>query len=147
MSEDRRTEKGLRKEAGVPKDRAGSCRVGPEASSGVELLGAYSQAVITVADAVGPAVVGIIAGQDGRGKPGEPVGPGSGIIIAPDGYVLTNDHVVQNAKNITVILSDGATLEAVLIGTDPATDLAVLRAEGSGLPYAGMGDSAQLRVG
>jgi S1-C subfamily serine protease len=147
MGEDRQVGKNHGKENGRSKNGPGSCQVGPEASSGVELLDAYSQAVITVAEAVGPAVVGIIAGQEGRGKPAETVGAGSGVIIAPDGYILTNEHVAQNAKTISVILEDGASLAAVLIGTDPATDLAVLRAEGSGLPYAGMGGSAQLRVG
>ncbi len=147
MGEDRQPGKNHGKENGKSKNGPGSCRVGPEASSGVELLDAYSQAVITVAEAVGPAVVGIIAGQDGRGKPAEPAGAGSGVIIAPDGYILTNDHVVQNAGRLAVILEDGTSLEAVRVGTDPATDLAVLRAEGSGLPWAGMGDSAQLRVG
>lgn len=147
MNEDRHSEKDPLKETGRSKDRPGSCRVGPEASSDVELLDAYSRAVITVAEAVSPAVVGVIAGKDMHGKAGEPTGVGSGVIIAPDGYVLTNDHVVQNAGNIAVILGDGASLEAVLVGTDPDTDLAVLRAEGSGLPYVGMGDSAQLRVG
>jgi S1-C subfamily serine protease len=147
MGEDRQAEKNHGNENGNSNNGPGSCRVGPEASSGVELLDAYSQAVISVAEAVGPAVVGIIAGQEGRGKPAGPVGAGSGFIIAPDGYILTNDHVVQNARNIAVVLGDGASLEAVLIGADPATDLAVLRAESSGLAYVGMGDSAQLRVG
>jgi S1-C subfamily serine protease len=137
----------LRKEAGKGQAGAGSCRVGPEARSGVELLDAYSQAVITVTEAVGPAVVGVIAGKEGPGKAAEPAGAGSGLIIAPDGYILTNDHVVQDARHLTVILEDGTSLEAIRVGTDPATDLAVLRAEGSGLPYAGLGDSGGLRVG
>lgn len=128
-------------------DQAKSCRPGPEADSEVELLDAYSRAVITVAEAVGPAVVGVVAGKDVPGRPVEPAGVGSGGIIAPDGYILTNDHVVQGADYLSVILQDGSRLEAALVGTDPATDLAVLRAERSGLPYVDMGDSRQLRVG
>ena len=99
---------------------AGSCRVGPESDSEVELLDAYSRAVITVAESVGPAVVGVFAGKGMRGGAAEPAGAGSGVIIAPDGYILTNDHVVQAATNLTVILQDGICLEATRVGTDPA---------------------------
>lgn len=135
------------KAAGGMNAETGSCRVGPEADSEIELLDAYSRAVITVAEAVGPAVVGVFAGKGMRGSAAEPAGAGSGVIIAPDGYILTNDHVVQAATHLTVILQDGTCLEATRVGTDPATDLAVLRAEGSGLPYVGMGESKHLRVG
>jgi S1-C subfamily serine protease len=128
-------------------DRGGSCRPGPDADSEVELLDAYSRAVITVVEAVGPAVVGVFAGKGKQGSAIEPAGIGSGVIIAPDGYILTNDHVVQVADYLAVILQDGTRLEASLVGTDPATDLAVLRAESSGLPYVDIGDSRQLRVG
>jgi S1-C subfamily serine protease len=128
-------------------DRAGACRPGPEAGSGVELLDAYSRAVIAVAEAVSPAVVGVFAGKGKRGETAEPAGIGSGAIIAPDGYILTNDHVVQAADYLNVILQDGSRLEATLVGTDPATDLAVLRAGGAGLPFVDMGDSRRLRVG
>ncbi|MGE4542790.1 MAG: S1C family serine protease [Pedobacter sp.] len=137
----------LHKGAGGMNGEAGSCRVGPESDSEVELLDAYSRAVITVAEAVGPAVVGVFAGKGMRGGAAEPAGAGSGVIIAPDGYILTNDHVVQAATHLTVILQDGTCLEATRVGADPATDLAVLRAEGSGLPYVGMGESKHLRVG
>lgn len=147
MSERHQSENELRKGAGESQGEAGSCCVRPEASSDVELLDAYSRAVTTVAEAVGPAVVGVIADTGRQRKPGEPAGAGSGVIIAPDGYILTNDHVVQNARRLTVTLEDGTSLDATLVGTDLATDLAVLRAEGSGLPYACMGASAQLRVG
>jgi len=68
------------------------------------------------------------------------------VIIAPDGYILTNDHVAQGAQSFSVILEDGTGIAASLVGTDPATDLAVLRAEGAGLPYAALGDSGALRV-
>lgn len=121
------------------------CEVGVEGRQDIELLDAYSRAVITVVDAVGPTVVGISAQQQaGTQQHG---GSGSGVIIAPDGYILTNDHVVRGSNRLTVTLRDGTSLEAVLIGTDPATDLALIRAGGSALPYASMGDSSALRVG
>ncbi|MBJ6727394.1 trypsin-like peptidase domain-containing protein [Geomonas sp. Red875] len=123
----------------------GSCRIKKEDASDVELLDAYSRAVITVVDTVGPAVVGIAVAKRGGGP--EMSGAGTGVLIAPDGYVLTNDHVVQGSDQVTVTLQDGVTLPAALVGTDPATDLAVLRAEGAGLPYANLGDSAALRAG
>ena len=125
----------------------GSCRIKAEDASEVELLDAYSRAVITVVDAVGPAVVGISVRKEANGSVPGQEGAGSGTIIAPDGYILTNDHVVQGADVLTVILQDGVSHEATLVGTDPATDLAVLRATGSGLPYARLGDSGGLKAG
>jgi S1-C subfamily serine protease len=77
----------------------------------------------------------------------EQVGSGYGVIIAPDGYVLTNDHVVHKAKKLSVTLTNGTTLPATRVGVDPATDLAVIQADGSGLPFATLGDSGALRVG
>jgi S1-C subfamily serine protease len=137
----------LNKGVGGMNAQTGSCRVGPEADSEIEILDAYSRAVITVAEAVGPAVVGVFAGKGMRGGAAEPAGAGSGVIIAPDGYILTNDHVVQAATYLTVILQDGTCLEATRVGIDPDTDLAVLRAEGSGLPCVDMGESKPLRGG
>ena len=128
-------------------DQEGRCEVGAAEKSDVELLDAYSKAVITVVDAVGPAVTSISVGKQMRGSEPEQVGAGSGVVIAPDGYILTNDHVVHNAKQLTVTLTNGATLGATLVGTDPATDLAVIRADGANLPYAMLGNSASLRVG
>lgn len=110
----------------------------------VELLDAYSRAVISVVSAVGPAVVSLHTGRSDRQQQ---VGAGSGVVITPDGYILTNSHVVQGAARITTILPDGAEAQAMLIGADPATDLAVLRCDRSGLQYAALGDSAGLRVG
>jgi S1-C subfamily serine protease len=110
------------------------------------LLDAYSQAVISVVDKVGPAVVSIGIRQKGtNGYEGE--GAASGVIFAPDGYVLTNNHVVENAKEVMVGLTNGDTFQAEVVGTDPATDLAVIRAGTNGLPIAELGDSDILRVG
>jgi len=129
------------------KNSEGRCEVKETEKTDVELLDAYSRAVITVVDAVGPAVVSISAGKQSRGSETEQIGAGSGVIIAPDGYVLTNDHVVHNAKKLTVTLTNGTSLPATLVGADPVTDLAAIRADGSRLPYATLGDSGSLRVG
>jgi len=124
----------------------GRCEVKAAESSDVELLDAYSRAVITVVEAVGPAVVSISTGRPSKDGP-EQTGAGPGVVIAPDGYILTNDHVVHQGKHLAVTLTNGTTLAAGTVGTDPATDLAVIRAEGSSHPYATLGDSAGLRVG
>jgi S1-C subfamily serine protease len=125
----------------------GRCEIGTTETSDVELLDAYSRAVIKVVDTVGPAVVSISIGkQTSRREPDE-VGAGSGVVIAPDGYILTNDHVVHNAKRLTATLADGTSLAATLVGKDPATDLAVIRANSSSLPYSTLGDSTSLSVG
>jgi S1-C subfamily serine protease len=125
----------------------GGCGIKSEDASEVELLDAYSRAVITVVEAVGPAVVGILARYKAASQNREQAGTGSGVIIAPDGYVLTNNHVVHGADSFTVTTQDGTELDATLVGTDPATDLAVLRAGSSSLPYATLGDSAKLQAG
>ena len=113
----------------------------------LELLDAYSRAIVKVVEEVGPAVVGISIGVQSQRPAVEQAGAGSGVIIAPDGYILTNDHVVANAKLLQATLEDGRTLTADVIGADPATDLAVIRVNASGLPFATLGDSAALRVG
>lgn len=107
-----------------------------------ELLDAYSRAVVAVVQAVGGAVVNIrVEVARGRGS------AGSGVMVAPDGYLLTNNHVVEHAKRLHISFTDGSDVEAVLVGRDPATDLAVVRAEGNGLPYAALGDSNKLQAG
>jgi S1-C subfamily serine protease len=113
-----------------------------------ELLDAYSRAVVAVVDAVGPAVVSI-SGHNSRRRPRatDQTGAGSGVVIAPDGYILTNDHVIQNANTLKVRLTDGTSLSAAVIGKDPATDLAVIRANASYLPSSNLGNSDRLRVG
>jgi S1-C subfamily serine protease len=114
-------------------------------------LDAYSEAVIRAVDRVGPSVVNVMvegkAPQDRRRRWPEVRGSGSGVIIAPDGYILTNSHVVLPADRVEVHLQDGRRLPAETVGLDPHTDLAVLRVLASGLPAAELGDSGSLRVG
>jgi S1-C subfamily serine protease len=106
-------------------------------------LDAYSRVVTSVADRVGPAVVRVESGgQDRRG------GIGSGVIIAHDGLVLTNSHVVAGASRVRLALSEGRETEAQVLGDDPDTDLALLRAElPRGVPAAALGDSKKLKRG
>ena len=106
-------------------------------------LDPYSAQVVQAFDRVGPAVVHIMA-YDSNDRP---AGQGSGAIFTPDGYVLTNSHVVAKALRLTASLTDGQSFPAALIGSDPATDIAVLRLPGAGLPHAQLGGSASLRVG
>jgi S1-C subfamily serine protease len=110
-----------------------------------QLLDAYSRAVVGVVESVGPAVVSIGVRKGGRNPQGE--GAGSGVIIAPDGFVLTNHHVIEGAGSIEVSLTDGAEYPAQIVGSDPSTDLAVIRVSAGGLPSATLGDSDKLRVG
>ena len=74
-------------------------------------------------------------------------GNGSGVIIDAAGYILTNNHVIENVKEISVILSDGRTFAAQVVGADTYTDLAVLKIDGDNLPVAELGDSDELMVG
>ncbi|HEY6700559.1 MAG TPA: trypsin-like peptidase domain-containing protein [Pseudolabrys sp.] len=113
-------------------------------ASDAEILDAYSNAVTTVADAVGPAVVRVEIRND-KGRPG---GVGSGVIIAPDGLVLTNSHVVEGAKDVRVQDAEGRVMEARSLGIDPDTDLALLRVGSArDLPSAVLGDSKKLKRG
>ncbi|MBS0535271.1 MAG: trypsin-like peptidase domain-containing protein [Proteobacteria bacterium] len=109
-----------------------------------EILDAYSRAVTSVADAVGPAVLRV----ETRSAGGRPAGTGSGVTITPDGLVLTNCHVVEGAKDIGLLDTEGRAMEARIIGVDPDTDLALLRAGAvRDLPHAALGDSKSLRRG
>ena len=102
-----------------------------------ELLDAYSVAVVHAVETIGPAVVRVERERGG----------GCGVIFTPDGFVLTNSHVVHKANQLSVTLSDGRTTRGDLVGDDPHTDLAVLRIDASSLPWAGLGDSRRVRVG
>jgi S1-C subfamily serine protease len=118
------------------------------------LLDAYSRAVITAAEKVSASVLNLEVHQSNeRGQaldprfPQQARGHGSGFIFTPDGFILTNSHVVHNASKIEAALTDGRRFQADLVGDDPETDLAVVRIEGAQLVPATLGDSQTLRVG
>ena len=111
--------------------------LGAEPDPASALLDAYSQAVIHVVERVSASVVNVRRGRSG----------GSGVIVAPDGYALTNAHVVDGAPEVTVTLHTGAEMVAPVVGIDGATDLAVIRILGSGLPAAELAETDSLKVG
>jgi S1-C subfamily serine protease len=107
-----------------------------------DLLDAYSQAVIHVVQTVSPSVISV-SGRDLEGRGGA----GSGFIVTPDGFAITNSHVINDRAHLLTETADGDRLRAELVGDDPATDVAVIRLAASGLPHAQLGDSDALRVG
>src|SRR5262245_59652085 len=114
--------------------------------SDAPLLDSYSNAVVTAAEEVSPAVVKIdVRKNSGRGR--EAGGSGSGFVITPDGFILTNSHVVHGADKLEVTLADGQVFAGTLVGEDPETDLAVVRIHESQLPHAHLGNSQSIRVG
>ena len=106
-------------------------------------LDPYSERVAQAYERVGPAVASVVALKDD----GRPMGQGSGVVFAPDGYLLTNSHVAAGAKDFSVTLPSGLKSSARMVGDDPETDLAVLRMSASGLDYARFGSSSKLRIG
>jgi len=117
----------------------------PGSLSDDQLLDVYSETVSGAAATVAPAVVNIQIKNPHSGRGGE--GGGSGFFIAPDGFILTNSHVVHGAKTIEVTLHDARTFRAALIGDDPDTDLAVIRIDATQLAFLPFADSKRLRVG
>jgi S1-C subfamily serine protease len=110
-----------------------------------ELLDAYSRAVMGAVDRVMPTVVSLRVQQ--RRGPRAGSGQGSGVIIAPDGYVLTNSHVVHHAHQVIAVFVDGHQAEGRVVGDDPATDLALVRVHGDQLPHASLRAGSKPRPG
>ena len=110
-----------------------------------EALDAYSRVIVTVAESLGPAVVNLRSDASETAR--RAAGSGSGFLFTPDGFLLTNHHVVRGSSRVRVRLNDGREVSGRVVGADPWTDVAVVQADASGLPHAQLGESAGLRVG
>ena len=127
-------------------DHADAQPAAPDAAGDRVLFDAYSEAVSSVVETVGPAVVRVDTRERGGDKPRG--GTGSGVVISPDGLALTNAHVVNGARDIRLSDTEGRTTEARLLGIDPDTDLALLRADAArSFAFAPLGDSKTLKRG
>ena len=140
--------------AGTPSPTAGGTGGAEPALDDGALLDAYSLAVIRAVEIVGPSVVNVEVRRGRRGRRRGPAGAdpdlagsASGFLIADDGFILTNSHVASGADAISVTYGDGGEAAAWLVGDDPETDLAVLRADAAGVSAAPLGESRGLRVG
>jgi S1-C subfamily serine protease len=118
--------------------------VSPSLGSDEQILDSYSKTVSGVVHEVAPSVVNIRVQHSGQAGP---AGSGSGFIIAPDGFILTNSHVVHGASKIDVTLADTRSASATLVGEDPDSDLAVIRINAPNLKHVRLGDSSKLSVG
>lgn len=145
----------------------GDVKIGAESAPVPQLnadAAAFNNAFVQVAEKVTPSIVQITVVTKVKGSfgipeqfhnffrfrddiPQEQQGGGSGIIISEDGYILTNNHVVENAKSVTVTLHDNREFEATIVGTDKSTDLAVIKVDEKNLPVAFLGDSDKIKVG
>jgi len=119
----------------------------PTTEPDAALLDAYSASVAGAVDLVAPAVAHLSVQRRSRGRGGSRSGAGSGFLITPDGYLVTNSHVAGGAAGVEVTLSDGRTAAAEVVGDDPDSDLAVLKVAASNLHWCRLGDSRNLRVG
>ena len=114
-----------------------------DAGVGGDLLDAFSEAVVATVEAIAPSVAAVAVTGDG----GKPAGSGSGFFLTPDGFLLTNAHVIASGKGFAVTLADGSEHPSSVVGADPRTDLAVLHVEAPPQAAARLGDSDALRVG
>jgi S1-C subfamily serine protease len=136
-------------------DTENSVKIEPSLArdSDIALLDAYSQAVIRAAEKVSPSIVNIEVKQLVQPRPGskrppaERPGSGSGFFFTPDGFILTNSHVVHGASSVHVTVGDGGRYAAEVVGDDPGTDLAVIRITAPNCPAVAFGDSHKVRVG
>jgi S1-C subfamily serine protease len=129
-------------------ERGHRCELGEEEGGPAEVLETFSRAVEAVVAEISPAVVSLVTRkQTSRRIRGVEVGLGSGVVVAPDGYILTNSHVIAGATAVEVRFMDDRAYPASLVGADPATDIAAVRIDADGLPYAVLGGSEQIRTG
>ena len=137
----------ISQDSGLASDAANS-ETAAAVADDAGLLDAYSNAVVGAVDKVGPAVVHIKVEHPVAGKPSPALGSGSGVIVAPDGLVLTNSHVVHGATRVEVSTGDGRTMAGRVLGDDPDTDLALVGIDAAvKLPSARLGDSQRLKAG